>query len=82
MGVARKGQSGGYSQQIEKTRFQNKSGTRQWPYHCVIRCTFWDFWNSFFFVTLSLLNLAESFFFFGKSGIASNEGRRSTMTIL
>lgn len=64
MGVARKGQSGGYSQQIEKTRFQNKSGTRQWPYHCVIRCTFWDFWNSFFFVTLSLLNLAESFFFF------------------
>lgn len=64
MGVARKGQSGGYSQQIEKTRFQNKSGTRQWPYHCVIRCTFWDFWNSFFFfVTLSLLNLAESFFF-------------------
>lgn len=37
----------------------------------------------FFFVTLSLLNLAESFFFFfGKSGIASNEGRRSTMTIL
>lgn len=82
MGVARKGQSGGYSQQIEKTRFQIKSGTRQWPYHCVIRCTFWDFWNSFFFVTLSLLNLAESSFFFGKSGIASNEGRRSTMTIL
>lgn len=66
MGVARKGQSGGYSQQIEKTRFQNKSGTRQWPYHCVIRCTFWDFWNFFFFVTLSLLNLAESFFFWGR----------------
>lgn len=81
MGVARKGQSGGYSQQIEKTRFQNKSGTRQWPYHCVIRCTFWDFWNSFFF-RYTFAFESGRVFFFGKSGIASNEGRRSTMTIL
>lgn len=83
MGVARKGQSGGYNQQIEKTRFQNKSGTRQWPYHCVIRCTFWDFWNSFFFrYTFAFESGRVFFFFFGKSGIASNEGSRSTMTIL
>lgn len=43
-----------------------QSGTRQWPYHCVIRCTFGTFGTLFFFVTLSLLNLAESFFFLGR----------------
>lgn len=59
-----------------------QSGTRQWPYHCVIRCTFGTFGTLFFRYTFAFESGRVFFFFFGKSGIASNEGRRSTMTIL